>query len=124
MMSFRLAEFINFVSSLFFNLFIGISGLYIIGYLIGQNLDKLKTKNNQYNPIHGVLVIFGVLFFGTLIGSTVGFLQEGLPKGYGYNLQQELYDYYFKPLYWIFMFGFIPTLISGIILGSKLKNCI
>lgn len=122
LINFDLTEFIKFISSLFLNFFIGILGLYFIGYLIGQNLNKLKNKNNKYNVSHGVLAIFGVLFFGTLIGSTIGFLQEGLPDGYEYNLKEELYDYYFKPFFWIFMFGFVPTLVSGIILGYKLKT--
>lgn len=122
LIEFDLIEFFKFILSLFINLLIGIIGLFMIGYMIGQNLYKIKKSNKKFLVFHGILAIFGVLILGTLIGSTVGFLQEGLPDGYEYDLKKELFDYFFKPIYWILLFGFIPTLISGIILGIKLKK--
>lgn len=119
---FDLKEFFKFVFSLFINLLIGIIGLYCIGYLIGQNLYKIKNSNKKFSLFHGILAIFVVLIFGSLIGSTVGFVQEGLPNGYEYDLDKELFDYNMKPIFWILFFGFIPTLLSGIILGIKLKK--
>lgn len=122
MIGFDLNEFLKFIMSLLLNFFVGIVGLYSVGYLIGENLYRIKKEDKHYNIFHGILAIFSILILGTLIGSTVGFLQEGLPDGYEYNLKEELNDYYFKPLFWICFFGFIPTFISGIILGENLKK--
>ncbi|THF52949.1 hypothetical protein E6C50_01710 [Flavobacterium supellecticarium] len=102
------------------NFLIGITGLYATGYVIGQNLYKFKR--NKYTVAHGILSIFGVLFLGTLLGATVGFIQEGLPNGNEYCLKDELFDYFAKPLFLIFLFGFFPTLISGILLGIRLRK--
>ena len=113
----------KFINDAFLNFIIGILGLYFIGKIVGKNLWRFKSKTKKFNIFHGILAIFLVLFFGTIIGSTVGFLQEGLPnQHYEYNLGEEVYDYFFKPLYWILLFGFLPTLISGIFLGNVLRK--
>jgi len=117
-----LKSFFDFLNDLALNFLIGILGLYFVGYFIGQNLFMLKIKDKKYSVIHGILAIFGILFFGTLTGSTVGFIQEGLSNGIKYSLVDEIYNYYFKPLYWIFLIGSIPTFVSGIILGISLKS--
>lgn len=111
-----------FILGLSLNISINIVGLYFIDYLVGQNLHRLIEKTRPYNILHGILTIFIVLVLGTIIGSTVEFLQDGFSYGYRNNLMNELFDYYIKPLYWICMTGFIPTLINGIILGSKLRT--
>jgi len=122
LIDFDFSELLKFIIDFLLNFLIGITGLYATGYVIGQNLDKLKR--NKYTIAHGILSIFFVLFFGTLLGSTIGFIQEGLPDGKEYCLKDELFDYFVKPLYWIFLFGFFPTLISGILLGIKLRKAL
>jgi hypothetical protein len=105
------------------NLSIGIFGLYFTGYLIGNKLFFIKEKKSGLKVIHGILSIFLILLLGTLIGSSVGWIQEGLPSFIKYgNLEKSIFDYYIKPLFWIMFFGFIPTLISGFILGYHLKK--
>jgi hypothetical protein len=64
----------------------------------------------------GVKYGFLTLLTATLIGSSVGFIQEGVGK---YN---ALYDYYFKPLYWVTMFGIIPVLLVGLWFGRQIKK--
>jgi hypothetical protein len=63
------------------------------------------------------------LLIGILFGSSVGFLQEGLNhidrEG---QLSDSLFDYYIKPLFWIMLFGIIPTIIVGGIMGWKIKT--
>lgn len=116
----------KFLLSLWLNLSIGILGLFFVGKIVGDNLWKLKLRKRKYKIIHGIIAIFIVLIFGVLIGSCVGFIQEGLPNIIKnqkfYKLSDEIYDYFFKPLYWILLFGFIPTLLSGIFLGVAIKR--
>ena len=101
----------------------GLVGLYFIGYFIGNKLNNIKQINGSLKIIHGIVAIFLVLIFGTLIGSTVGFLEEGFPNVLrNGNLSKSLFDYYVKPFFWIMFFGTIPTLVSGIILGNQLKK--
>ncbi len=120
LIDFDFTALLEFFIDFLLNFLIGITGLYTTGYVIGQNLDKLKR--NKYTIAHGILSIFGVLFLGILLGSTVGFIQEGLPYGNEYCLKDELFDYFLKPLFLIFLFGFFPILISGILLGIKLRK--
>ena len=113
----------KFIYDLKLNLFIGIFGLYFSGYLTGNKLNKLKNNKGKLKLIYGVISIFFILILGTFIGSSIGFIEEGLPSYFKYgHFFNCLFDYYFKPFYWIMLFGFIPTLLSGIILGYKLKK--
>lgn len=121
-LQFDFKDFFRFISNLILNLSVGVLGLYLVAFLIGERLFLLKCRSSKYRIWHGILAIFCVLFFGTLIGSTVGFIQEGLPDGSNYCLKDELFDYYYKPFFWIMLFGFLPTLISGCLLGYHLKK--
>ncbi|MFV5694125.1 hypothetical protein ACM55G_01640 [Flavobacterium sp. LB3P122] len=114
---------IRFIYDLKMNLLFGVIGLYFIGYIIGNKLNIIKEKKGTLKIVHGILAIFLVLIVGTLIGSSVGFLEEGFPS-YLKNgdLLKSLFDYYIKPMFWIMFFGFIPTLLSGIVLGYQLKK--
>lgn len=120
LIDFDFTALLEFFIDFLLNFLIGITGLYATGYVIGQNLYKFKK--NKYTIGHGILSIFSVLFLGILLGSTVGFIQEGLPDGNEYCLKDELFDYFLKPLFLIFLFGFFPTLISGILLGIRLRK--
>jgi hypothetical protein len=114
---------IKFIIELKLNFLVGVLGLYFIRYIIGNQLNIINYKKGSLKIIHGILAIFLVLIFGTLIGSSVGFIEEGLPSYFkNGDLLHSLFDYYIKPIYWIMFFGFIPTLISGIVLGYQLKK--
>ncbi|MEN5435781.1 hypothetical protein ABE545_19250 [Sphingobacterium faecium] len=119
LLSFKLSEVFDFIQDFFLNFSIGIIGLYASAYGCGLVLSKM----NRIRIYHGILTSFLVLFIGTLAGSTVGFIQEGLPstieKG---PISEAIFNYYTKPLFWIFFFGFIPTLISGLIIGKLLRK--
>jgi hypothetical protein len=60
------------------------------------------------------------LLLGTLIGSTVGFIEEGIDN---IGTQDDpFYDYYFKPLYWVTTFGIIPVILVGLWFGRQIKK--
>lgn len=117
---FSLSEITNFIADFLLNLLVGISGFYLTGYYIGNVLAKCKRIRISY----GFLSAFLILFIGTVAGSTVGFIQEGLPAPaqHHYSLIENITDYYFKPLFWVYFFGFIPTLVLGIVLGLYLER--
>ncbi|TYR30802.1 hypothetical protein FXV77_21725 [Sphingobacterium phlebotomi] len=118
---FSLSEVIDFVADFFINLSVGIGAFYVTGYYIGNLLSQSK----RIRIIHGIFSAFFILLIGTVAGSTVGFIQEGLPASntnFDYSFSENITDYYFKPLFWIFFFGFIPTLILGIVVGLSLEG--
>lgn len=103
-----------------FHLFIGAVGLLCMAYLFGQLAGvEILIKKRNYRLI-GVKYGILVLITGTLIGSSVGFLQEGIKNIGGFS--NPFYDYYFKPMYWISMFGIVPTIIVGLLFGRQIKK--
>ena len=103
-----------------YHLIIGAIGLLTMSYFFGQlaGIDILvKRKNELWTGVKYGLII---LVTGTLIGSSVGFIEEGLD-----NIgtpDDPFYDYYFKPLYWVKMFGIIPVVIVGLWFGRQIKR--
>ena len=75
-------------------------------------MENLICEKKWNSILFGMLGLMLILIYG---GSTVGFVKEGLKRGN--NVYEAIVDYYFKPFFWILIFGFIPTLISGGILG-------
>lgn len=118
--SFNLSEVIDFIADFPLNLSIGIAAFYVTGYYLGN----LLSQSRRIRIIHGVFSAFFILLIGTVVGSTVGFIQEGLPAyaEHHYSLVENITDYYFKPLFWVFFFGFIPTVILGITIGLSLEG--
>ena len=103
-----------------FNLFVGAVGLLTMAYFFQQFAGfeiLIKHRNYLLTGIkYGVLT----LITGTLIGSSVGFLQEGLKDIGGFA--NPFYDYYFKPIYWVTMFGIIPSILLGLLFGRQIKK--
>jgi cytochrome c oxidase assembly factor CtaG len=100
-----------------------IATLYISGYFIGKKMDNeinLKKKNPYLTDIPG---LFLILIIATFVGSTIGFLQYAVKdiNSY-YRISDAIFDYYFKPYFWILFFGVIPTLVTGIILSRLIKT--
>lgn len=113
----------NFISDFALNLSIGIGFLFLSGYYLGKKM-KILICENKWNPIlNGMCGLMLILIFGTFGGSTVGFIQYGAESND--TISELIVDYYFKPFFWILLFGFIPTLISGGILGVMIakKTC-
>jgi hypothetical protein len=84
----------------------------MFGYLAGVDI-LIKERNDLWT---GIKYGFLTLVTGTIIGSSVGFIQEGIGNSGG------LYDYYFKPLYWVTLFGIIPVILVGLWFGRQIKK--
>ena len=111
------------ISDLWFNLVFAIFCLVLCSYYFGRLMNKLICNKRWNSIVVGIIGMLLVLLTGTIGGSTVGFIEEGIISNN--SLCDSIFDYYYKPLYWIFLFGSIPTIISGAILGFviKLKTC-
>lgn len=103
-----------------YHLLIGAIGLLTMGYFFGRlaGVEILVKRKNEL--LIGIKYGLLTLVTGTLIGSSVGFIQEGVDDIGGFS--NPFYDYYFKPLYWVTMYGIIPVLIVGIMFGRQIKR--
>ena len=101
------------------NILVGVLGLIMSGYVYGglAGINILINKKD-YEWI-GIAYGFLTLWTGTILGSTVGFLDEGLDNIGTYD--NPFVDYYFKPLFWVTFFGFIPVIIVGLWFGRRIK---
>lgn len=102
------------------NIVIGAIGMLLSGYLYGQLAGKeilIKKRDHTWVGIkYGMLT----LWTGTCIGSLIGFFDEGFHK-IGMH-DDPFYDYLFKPLFWVTLFGLIPVLIVGLWFGKQIKK--
>lgn len=105
------------------NLTFGFLGLYISGYFIAKKMEFQINERNRNKFMIGVFGLLIILLFGIISGSTVGFLEEGIShlNSY-YKINDALFDYYFKPFFWILFFGIIPTIFTGMTLGYLIKK--
>jgi hypothetical protein len=99
-----------------YHIVIGAVGLLTMACIFGQfaGIEILTKRKNE--SLTGVKYGFLTLITGTLIGSSVGFIKEGLGKHNG------LFDYYVKPLYWVTMFGIVPVILVGLWFGRQMKK--
>ena len=102
------------------NLLLGASGLVLMSYLFGRQagIEIIERKRNY--SIVGIKYGYAILITGTLIGSTLGFIQEGID-----NLgtkDDPIEDYYFKPLFWVIIAGSIPVNLVGLWFGRKIRK--
>ncbi len=99
------------------NLLLGCVGIitsayFLCGFLVHRTYSHLVAY--IFKAIGLTLL---VLLSGTIIGSTLGFVQEGDFHTWPKELGNDLFDYYAKPLFWIGIFGSIPASIIGAIWG-------
>jgi hypothetical protein len=103
-----------------YHLMTGAIGLLTMAYFCGQlaGVDILiKHKNDLLTGIkYGLLT----LVTGTLIGSSVGFIKEGINNFD--DLTGLFYVYYLTPLYWMTFFGIVPAIIVGLWFGRQTKR--
>ncbi len=105
------------------NIGIGLFGLYISGYFIGNIMESQIHLKHRNSLLIGLAGLLSILLVGIFAGSSIGFLQEGITSlSSFYKISDALFDYYIKPLFWIIVFGIIPTIITGMILGKLIKN--
>jgi len=101
------------------NFGLGLTALFGASYFIGKKMERLICRKKWNSIFVGMFGLVLILIVGVFGGSTVGFVEEGLMRGN--NIYDAIVDYYVKPFFWILLFGFIPTFISGGILGGKIK---
>ena len=101
----------------------GIAAMYALGFYIGNWMETLIQQKKWNGVLTGMMGAMLILFIGTFVGAMVGFFLEGVPYWQRtQDLGSAMEDYLLKPLYWIFAFGTIPTIIAGSILGVRLKK--
>lgn len=102
------------------NLAIGIIIMLLSGHLFGQlaGIAILIKKRNYI--LTGFLNGMAVLMTTAFLSSWVGFFQEGY-HNIGTN-DNPFEDYIFKPIFWIFLFGLLPSFLVGIWFGKQIKK--
>lgn len=105
------------VGDFLLNFAIGIAGLYFAGNFIGKRMDYYINVRHFNGVLTGIAGLFLILFFGILVGSTVGFLKEVIPGVRVGTIGDATVDYYVKPFFWMVLFGFVPTVVMGGVLG-------
>ncbi len=103
-----------------YHLVIGSIGLITMAYFFGKlaGVEILFKEKNQY--LTGVKYGLITLLTSSFIGSSVGFIQEGIDNIGGFG--NPFYDYYFKPMFWVIMFGLIPVILVGLWFGRQIKK--
>jgi len=102
------------------NLLLGALGLILMGFIFGRMAGTEIIERKRNHRWVGIKYGFITLITGTIIGSTVGFIQEGFDN-IG-TLDDPIEDYYFKPLFWVMIVGSIPVILVGLWLGSRIKK--
>ncbi len=103
-----------------YSLIVGAIGLMTMAYIFGRlaGVEILIKKRNEL--LTGIKYGLLTLVTGTLIGSSVGFIQEGIDNFGGFT--NPIYDYYFKPMYWVTIYGIVPVIIVGLWFGRQIKR--
>jgi hypothetical protein len=102
------------------NIIIGALAMFLSGHLYGQLAGKeiiIKKRDHTWVGFkYGMLT----LWTGTFVGSLIGFFDEGFYK-IGMH-DDPFFDYLFKPLFWVTLFGLIPVLVVGFWFGRQIKK--
>lgn len=108
-------EMLVFIFDFNLNFGVGIVFLIIASYYIGKKMHILICEKKWNSLLIGILGMITILIIGIIGGSTVGFIDYGLESKD--SISELIVDYYFIPLVLILVYGGIPTIISGGILG-------
>ena len=102
------------------NIVIGILIFYACGYFFGKKAgNEILIKKKDYQQVgakYGFLTLLVTIFSV----SWIGFFQEGVDS-IGTN-DDPFYDYIFKPMFWVLLFGLIPSILVGLLFGKWIKN--
>jgi hypothetical protein len=113
----------RFINHITLNLGLGIGALFLSAYFIADRMNYHINSKHRSSILVGQLGSFTILICGILVGSTVGFVDEGIDSFNKLsNVGRAMLDYYLKPMYWILLFGAIPTIFFGTILGLSIRR--
>jgi hypothetical protein len=103
-----------------YHLVVGALGLLTMACFFGQlaGAEILDKKKNEHWT--GIKYGFLVLVTGTFIGSSVGFIEEGIDN-IG-TTDNPFVDYYLKPMYWVILYGILPVIVVGLWFGRQIKK--
>ncbi|MDF9801432.1 hypothetical protein OKW21_006741 [Catalinimonas alkaloidigena] len=101
------------------NVTIGIIACYAFGWIYGRYAGIIIIISNKDELWIGILTGFLTLLTATLVGSSVGLIRGLLNSE---DLISSINDYLYEPLYGILIFGFIPTIVLGILFGNMIRN--
>ena len=104
----------------FINIIIAIVISLIVSYYIGRLAGKHILINKKNHILIGIGSGLLILFLSSFLSSWVGFFQEGIDN-IGTN-DNPFFDYIFKPVYWVSLFGLIPVLIVGTVYGIQINK--
>lgn len=102
------------------NILVGVIIMFICGHFYGQLAGKLILIKNWNYILTGFLIALAVILTTAFLASWTGFIQEGIDN-IGTN-DDPFFDYIFKPMYWVTLFGLIPALLVGIWFGGQIKK--
>lgn len=102
------------------NILIGVIIIFACGYFYGQLAGNLILLKKWNHILTGFLTGLAVIVTTTFFASWTGFIQEGIDN-IGTN-DDPFFDYIFKPMYWVILFGLIPALLVGIWFGRQIKK--
>tara|TARA_Y100000034_G_scaffold135013_1_gene205316 strand:+ start:2254 stop:2757 length:504 start_codon:yes stop_codon:yes gene_type:complete len=102
------------------NILIGAIIMLACGHFYGQLAGKLILIRKWNFVLTGFLIGLAAILTTTFFASWTGFIQEGIDN-IGTN-DDPFFDYIFKPMYWVTMFGLIPALIIGAWFGGRIKK--
>lgn len=100
------------------NILSGCVGVAASAYFISQYAAPKSSCLVSILKCSGIAI--ASMFSGTLIGSTLRFLQEAHFNDWPVQLPDGFYDYYVKPLFWVGIFGTIPAIFFGGVWGAVL----
>ena len=102
------------------NIFIGILIMFGAGYLFGRQAGNLIIMKGKNSKVIGIITGIAVLFSTSFLTSWVGFFQEGI-NNIGTN-DNPFVDYIFKPVFWVTIFGVLPSIIVGLWFGIRVRK--
>ncbi|MBC2606316.1 hypothetical protein [Pelagicoccus albus] len=84
-----------------------------VGIVIYAELVGFKLSNKLLRYRNGSLFMLSAFLFGCLIGSISTMVIYG---------DYDIYDYIYKPMFWLAFFGSIPALTIGLLFTKLLKK--
>lgn len=109
----------GFLREFWLNILLALMGLFYFGYVFGKKAGiniLIKNKNAYWVSLY---TGFLALIIGTFLGSLVGFFTEGLPLE---PIESAVFDYIFKPFFWVLFFGIPFLLIVSVGLAWQIKQ--
>ena len=102
------------------NLLIGVLAFYGCGYVIGQRAGYEIILKHNHAVLTGIKYGLVTLLMAAVLGSLLGFFQEGLSLDA--PVTESMFNYIAKPVIWIVLAGFIPASIVGTLFGIYIKQ--